>query len=188
MEWQPWSAEGESHAVATSRPTVAVTGPGETAALADALAGLGHRVTAPSEARHVVYVAGSAPEDRSDVDSAARMALDVATLVREVVGTRSTPVSLWIVTRGVREGSSPDAVRQSVLWGTAGVVRAEQPQLWGGLVDLEDRGAAGVDPADWARHLSSLLDAPPRTIVALRDGASVPPSPRRCPANRPGRR
>ena len=47
MEWQPWSAEGDPHEMGTSRPTLAVTGPGETAALADALAGLGHRVTAP---------------------------------------------------------------------------------------------------------------------------------------------
>ena len=50
----------------------------------------------------------------------------------------SHPVTLWIITRGVREGSSDAAVAQSPMWGTAGVIRAEQPQLWGGLVDLPD--------------------------------------------------
>ena len=50
------------------------------------------------------------------------------------------------------------------MWGTAGVIRAEQPQLWGGLVDLADD--ADIDPS----ALSTILRTPSKTILALRDG------------------
>ena len=46
------------------------------------------------------------------------------------------PATLWIITRGVREAVSEEALRQSCLWGLAGVIGAEQPQMWGGLMDI----------------------------------------------------
>ena len=83
----------------------------------------------------------------------------------------SHPATLWIVTRGVREGSSDAAVAQSPLWGTAGVIRAEQPQLWGGLVDLPDGAAIGsLLPA-----LAPMLRTPAKSILALRDGEFLAP-------------
>ena len=46
------------------------------------------------------------------------------------------PATLWIITRGVREADSEAALPQSCLWGLARVIAAEQPDLWGGLVDI----------------------------------------------------
>jgi phthiocerol/phenolphthiocerol synthesis type-I polyketide synthase A len=52
------------------------------------------------------------------------------------------------------------------------VIRAEQPQLWGGLLDLPAEGLAGSVPA-----LSTVLRAPAKSIVALRDGELLAPVP-----------
>src|SRR5690606_20185777 len=94
------------------------------------------------DARFVVYVA-----DVGDVDSDQDVAVRLTTEVADLVGTLAerdprNPATLWIVTRGVYESATAAALPQSTLWGLAGVVGAEQPQLWGGLVDL-----AGEDPA-----------------------------------------
>ena len=76
------------------------------------------------------------------------------------------PATLWIITQGVRDALSDSALRQSCLWGLAGVIGAEQPQLWGGLVDVP----AGEDFSDCASALSTVLPTAARSIVALRDG------------------
>ena len=85
--------------------------------------------------------------------------------------TKDDPATLWIITRGVREGSSDAAVAQSPMWGTAGVIRAEQPQLWGGLIDLPDGAAiSSLVPA-----LAPMLRTPAKSILALRDGEFLAP-------------
>ncbi len=84
----------------------------------------------------------------------------------------SHPVTLWIITRGVREGSSDAAVAQSPMWGTAGVIRAEQPQLWGGLIDLPD----GSDVGGLVSALATVLRTPAKSILALRDGEFLAPA------------
>ncbi len=117
--------------------------------LRDRFADAGYPSAAVAEARYVLYVAES-DSDNTDLDCAVRLSSELAGLVR-VLAARDDhhPVTLWIITRGVREGSSDAAVRQSPLWGTAGVIRAEQPQLWGGLVDVAD----DADLADWVSPL-----------------------------------
>nr|MCW1957436.1 beta-ketoacyl reductase [Mycobacterium sp.] len=59
------------------------------------------------------------------------------------------------------------ARRQGRLWALAGVIDAEQPQLWGGLVDL------GPDDqvADCAADLAGILHSPAKSTLLLRDGA-----------------
>ena len=55
--------------------------------------------------------------------------------------------------------------------GTAGVIRAEQPQLWGGLIDLPDGATIGsLLPA-----LAPMLRTPAKSILALRDGEFLAP-------------
>ena len=61
-------------------------------------------------------------------------------------------------------------MRQSCLWGTAGVIRAEQPQLWGGLVDIPAGSDIGEDIGDCAPALSAVLRTPAKSILVLRDG------------------
>ena len=139
--------------------------------LRDGLTQNGYSSAAVADARYVLYVAESRSGE-SDVDAAVRTSMELVDLVRGLAGRdESHPVTLWIVTRGVREGSSDAAVAQSPLWGTAGVIRAEQPQLWGGLVDLPDGVAVGsLVPA-----LAPMLRTPAKSIVSLRDGEFFAP-------------
>ena len=91
----------------------------------------------------------------------------MADLVRRLAGRdHHHPATLWIITRGVREAVSDAALRQSCLWGLAGVIGAEQPQLWGGLVDIP----VGIDIGDCASALSRVLPKPAKSILVLRDG------------------
>ncbi len=68
-------------------------------------------------------------------------------LVQELVEVEwREPPRLWLVTRGVQpvgEESVGPAVAQAPLWGLGRVARAEHPELWGGLVDLDPAPPAG---------------------------------------------
>ena len=159
VDWEPFTPD-EALEIYDGPKTVAVVGDYKAAG---ALSNAGYSSAPLTTARYVVYV----PEIRSgeaDSDFAIRTSLELAELVRTLAERDDdNPASLWIVTRGVREGSSAAGVTQSPLWGTGGVIRAEQPQLWGGLVDL-------ADDADIDEHLSTILSTPSKTILALRDG------------------
>jgi phthiocerol/phenolphthiocerol synthesis type-I polyketide synthase A len=175
MEWQPFQPfEGhdDSHQPADDLGTVAVLGEDDIVrTLRDRLADAGYPSAAVAEARSVLYVAESG-SDEADIDCAVRLSAEAADLVCGLAERDDDhPVTLWIITRGVREGTSDAAVRQSGLWGTAGVIRAEQPQLWGGLVDMPDGG----DIDDWVPALSKVLRTPAKSILALRDGEFLAP-------------
>ncbi|TVS76930.1 KR domain-containing protein, partial [Mycobacterium helveticum] len=164
IDWHPWHADGD--AAAAPGPLAVVGGDGADATgLADRLAAAGYAPAGLAEARYVVYLAGPAAGD-ADIEGAARLASQVTDLVRELAGRgEDDPVTLWILTRGVREAGSGEALRHSGLWGLAGVIGAEHPELWGGLVDL----AAGDHPGDRAVRLTEALSHPARRILALRD-------------------
>ena len=121
------------------------------------------------EAQCVVFVAdpGTVNSGETDTECAARLTKEVADLVRRLAQrSDDRPATLWIVTCGVREAASDAAVRLSCLWGLAGVIRAEQPDLWGGLIDLPSDGGTG----DWVSALGVALQTPAKSILALRDG------------------
>jgi len=82
------------------------------------------------------------------------------------------PASLWIVTRGVHEAVGAAGLRQSFLWGLSGVIGAEHPELWGGLIDLAD----DADPRDAAPVLAEVLRAPRKSILVIRDGVILAPA------------
>ncbi|WP_460353306.1 beta-ketoacyl synthase N-terminal-like domain-containing protein [Mycobacterium sp. ZZG] len=167
LDWQPWTPDDEAR---TDTGPVAVVGAGETArAVRDAVTAAGHAEADVADARFVVYVAEPGPVDGDQADSDQDAAVRLITEVAELVGTLADreprhPATLWIVTRGVYESASPAALRQSPLWGLAGVVGAEQPQLWGGLVDL---------PAEQpsAESFAAVLPTPVKSVAILRDGA-----------------
>ena len=174
LDWQPFSpVEGHDDHLATGPSTVAVLGENDIAgALRDGLTHTGYSSAAAADARYVLYVAESRSGE-ADVDGAVRMSMELVELVGKLAERdESHPVTLWIITRGVREGSSDAAVAQSPMWGTAGVIRAEQPQLWGGLVDLPD----GADIAGLVPALSTVLRKPAKSILALRDGEFLAPA------------
>jgi phthiocerol/phenolphthiocerol synthesis type-I polyketide synthase A len=175
IAWQPFSpgdGHDDSHQLPDDLSTLAVLGEDTIVrTLHDRLTDAGYPSAAVAEARYVVYVAESG-SDESDADCAVRLSVEVADLVRGLAERNDDhPVTLWIITRGVREGSSDAAVAQSPLWGTAGVIRAEQPQLWGGLVDLPD----AADIADYVPALATVLRTPAKSILALRDGEFLTP-------------
>jgi len=63
-------------------------------------------------------------------------------IVKALIETKSVP-KLWLVTRGTQSILSKTeevSVAASPLWGMGRVVSLEQPQLWGGLVDLDPQG------------------------------------------------
>ena len=172
IDWQPFTPDEGNEASRGGPSTIAVLGDNDIAGgLRDGLAQNGYSSAAVADARYVLYVAESRSGE-SDVDGAVRMSMELVDLVRGLAERdESHPATLWIVTRGVREGSSDAAVAQSPLWGTAGVIRAEQPQLWGGLVDLPDDAAIGsLVPA-----LAPMLRTPAKSILALRDGEFLAP-------------
>ncbi len=169
IDWQPVVLDASAH---DGPSGVVVLGDNDIAGgLRDGLAQHGYSSAAVADARYVVYVAESLSKE-SDVDAAVRMSMQLVDLVRGLAERdESHPATLWIVTRGVRDGSSDAAVAQSPLWGTAGVIRAEQPQLWGGLIDLpEDATIDALVPA-----LAPMLRTPAKSIVSLRDGEFFAP-------------
>jgi phthiocerol/phenolphthiocerol synthesis type-I polyketide synthase A len=169
IDWEPFSPDdGHDDPHHHDGPgAIAVLGDDKAArALRDGLGRAGFPSATTAEARYVLYVAETRSTE-TDSDFAIRTSLELSELVRGLAGRDDTnPVALWIITRGVREGTSDTAVTQSPLWGTAGVIRAEQPQLWGGLVDLPD----GADIVEQLPALTTILRTPTKTILALRDG------------------
>ncbi|PEG38037.1 polyketide synthase [Mycolicibacterium duvalii] len=166
IAWQPWQPDT---ADAPQRHLgVAIIGAGDTAdALRAAISSAGHTAAEPADADCVVYVADSTTADAPDLDVAVQQSAEVAALVSRLVAQGGAhPATLWLVTRGVLEADSPAALRQSPLWGLAGVIGAEQPEVWGGLVDLPADGH--VDDALGA--VAALLSTPAATTLAWRDG------------------
>ena len=175
IEWQLWDEHADSPQAPDTPCTLAVLGEDNAArALRDRLAEAGYMSAGVGEARCVVYLAEPEPVDapETDINCAVRLSAEVADLVRRLAQQDDHhPATLWIITRGVREAASDAAVRQSCLWGLAGVIRAEQPQLWGGLVDIPP----GNDIDDYASALSTVLRTPAKSILALRDGEFFAP-------------
>ncbi|WP_407662702.1 type I polyketide synthase [Mycolicibacter minnesotensis] len=173
IDWQPWDGTPQP----PSQPgTLTVVGTSAAAErLREQLTVLGHRSAGVAEAQTVVYVANPGEAGESDVDCAARLAGEVADLVATLATRENRPPALWLVTHGVHEAATEAAVRQSCLWGLAGVIRAEQPQLCGGLVDLPDDEAPDTAAAN-AGALAGILGTPAKSVLVLRDGQFLAPA------------
>lgn len=58
--------------------------------------------------------------------------------------SRATGAKLWVATRGAQSVSAEEgspALAQAPAWGIARVLRLENPELWGGIVDLSPQGS-----------------------------------------------
>ena len=163
IDWRAWEPDAAS---AAGPAPIAVIGDSDAArTLRDRFAELGNPVADLADARYVVYVPNVATPD-SDVDAATRLICEVGEIVGQLVDRDPrNPATLWILTRGVYESLSDSARRQSCLWALAGVIGAEQPQVWGGLVDLDP----DADIADCAKTLFPVLNTPAKSTLLLRD-------------------
>ena len=77
---------------------------------------------------------------------------------------------VWLATRGaqpVPAGGSAPSVAQAPLWGFGRVAAREQPELWGGLIDLDPAGDAESNAAALRRVVTSGRD---ENQVAIRAG------------------
>jgi phthiocerol/phenolphthiocerol synthesis type-I polyketide synthase A len=173
IDWQPAEPSVEPGVEPPAPASVAILGNAEAAqALRERFSGLGHPTADPSDARYVIYVpdihAPDAGTEETHVETAARLVCEVGAIVSRLVQRDPrSPATLWILTRGVFEALSTQSQRQSCLWALAGVIGAEQPQLWGGLVDI----GPDDDIGGCATTLSGILHAPVKSVMLLRDGA-----------------
>ncbi len=168
--WQPTIRQ-----MASVTGSIAVIGSAQAAAdLRIQLADLRFARGELADARNVLYVADGLPaaDGESDVDAATRMSAQLTELVR-VVAARAdrSPVTLWVLTTGVHEAADRAAMRQSALWGLAGVIAAEHPDIWGGVIDL----APGEVRHETAAEIAATLDTPTKTMLLLRDGVFLAP-------------
>ncbi|MGD9619484.1 beta-ketoacyl synthase N-terminal-like domain-containing protein [Mycolicibacterium sp.] len=173
LNWRPWTADDAVNPPAekaekAESASIAVIGDGDIAdAVRENLLDAGHRDSDVDSARFVVYVAGPGSATETDLDVAVRLTTEVSEIVTGLAERDAlNPATLWIVTRGVHESSSDEAVQQSGLWGLAGVIGAEQPQLWGGLVDFPDP----EELSGCAAALATALSSPIKTVAVLRNG------------------
>lgn len=167
--WQPMEFEPASD---TETATLAVVGDIEAAqALRDRLSGLAYAPADLDAARYIVYIPNPGTATEAENDAAVRLTAEIGDLVARLAQRDyRTPATLWIVTRGVHDARSDAALRQSCVWGLAGVIGAEQPQLWGGLIDIDIDIADGGALADSAGALSEALRTPVKSTLLLRDG------------------
>ena len=94
-------------------------------------------------------------------------------LLRALGSSDANPTQLWLVTRGTQPvGPDPRvALGPSPLWGLGRVVALEQPESWGGLVDLDP----AASPDDSRALLAQLLNSDGEDQVAIRGGRRFVP-------------
>ncbi|MCF6525322.1 SDR family NAD(P)-dependent oxidoreductase [Streptomyces sp. JJ36] len=141
--------------------------------------------TAPGPLRAAVHLpAADLPAGGADraVDAAQEVLGSALSLIRRLaVRPPHARPAIWFVTRGARPDAGPagarpeapgdDLARQTAgaaLWGFAGTLAHEHPELWGGLIDLDD-----TCPSRAAGPLADELEAaaPSRDAVGGRPPA-----------------
>ncbi|MCD0450494.1 acyltransferase domain-containing protein [Actinocorallia sp. API 0066] len=158
--------ESAGHRAAVVSGTPGATGPDAllapvTAALAETprIAGIVH-----------LGALDAAPDVRTpgpELDAALARACGPLTFLPRLLAERPAP--LWLVTRGATGlGPGPAALAQAPAWGLGRVFALEQPESWGGMLDLDPDGA---DPArDAAAVTAELLGPDGEDQIAYRAG------------------
>lgn len=78
---------------------------------------------------------------------------DVLSLLQSLTSSQS---QLWLVTQGSQSVQPTDsqALVSSILWGLGQVIAVEQPQRWGGLIDLDPRASVEQNTAALRQAIS----------------------------------
>ncbi|MEU1176827.1 beta-ketoacyl synthase N-terminal-like domain-containing protein [Streptomyces sp. NPDC005820] len=121
----------------------------------------------------VIVVPGGTPEVGDVPVAATEGAWLMTQAVRRLASTApSLRLSLWCVTRGVREARTPNALADAPLWGLGRVVGGEHPELWGGVLDLPEQPT----PETWTALAEAVRALPGEDVIALPGGAvNAPP-------------
>jgi acyl transferase domain-containing protein len=104
-------------------------------------------------------------------DAAAQAAAMCSTALHALQGAMAQPGSrLWVVTQGAQaagKGSGPLACEQATLWGLGRTIALEQPEMWGGLLDLDPQ-----EPPEKQAHwvIENVIRGDWEDQVAIRDG------------------
>jgi myxalamid-type polyketide synthase MxaE and MxaD len=112
---------------------------------------------------------------REDAEAALLECRTLLHTVQAALRHRGASPRLWIVTRGARAVRADEPLPglcQAPLWGFGAVLANEQPEIWGGMVDLDPAGAAS-EPADLLEVLTS---EPSEPLTAFRGGERHRPS------------
>ena len=80
---------------------------------------------------------GEAPEQAARRCTAALV--DAVQRIAGIPDEQRRP-TVWVLTRGVREGDSEAALAHAPLWGAGRIVAGERPDLWGGTIDVGGDG------------------------------------------------
>lgn len=120
------------------------------------------QIAAQTSYEQVVYLC-ALDADVADLQEAQTLGIaGLLHLTQALLKSTSDPHAnprLWLVTAGAQSGQNP---MQSSAWGLGRVIASEHPQLWGGMIDLQD----GYSPTLLADHL---LAGDGEDQVVLRD-------------------
>ena len=112
----------------------------------------------------------------ADLENAQQLGVgSLPVVVRAVLAASQPPPRFWLVTRrGAPAGdpAGPLALAQSPLWGMGRVFALENPELWGGLLDLDPAATADVS-ADVL--MQEILASDQEDQIAYRNGQRLVP-------------
>jgi acyl transferase domain-containing protein/acyl carrier protein len=115
----------------------------------------------PADARGLIYLwaldaTGESVQSNAELSAAQGHVLgNLLELVQGLIADQRR-LPLWLVTQGAQQVQGEESRLQPVqgaLWGFGRVLREEQPDLWGGLIDLDP--AADALDGDWLAALST---------------------------------
>ena len=118
-----------------------------------------------------------------DTDVVRATAAALMTAQRTLAGTDDAEV--WMVTRGAQPASPAVDPDQAPIWGLARVLAVEQPERWGGIIDLDPDVAPPVVEA--VVLVDAIRAAGDEDQLAVRDGQRLVPRLVRRPAGAPSR-
>ncbi|KAH7408876.1 polyketide syntase 2 [Cadophora sp. MPI-SDFR-AT-0126] len=84
----------------------------------------------------IVYIPESTDETQDIQKTAEKSCSEVLSIVKFVAG-KHLPIKIFTITSGALHGETSSALSQSPLVGLSRIIASEQPDIWGGLIDVD---------------------------------------------------
>ncbi|MEU4380442.1 6-methylsalicylic acid synthase [Micromonospora echinofusca] len=187
MVWRPMELTDDSIAQELTRLAVVGAGAGADG-LAARLIGAGldtRQVATPddlallpvSELDAVLVVPAAGQPDEAPEEAAERCGWTLIRSAQALIeakaasGDPSAPLPrLWPVTQGVRDAAAESALAHGPMWGIARIIAGEQPDMWGGVLDVD---AVDGDTVEKIMQVLRQLGGSEDVISVRADGVSV---------------